>query len=135
MPEKKKRKKSGANDLQSIVARYQKSVYFEYYKISHVDSRGLDGQPLLHVVISMNDNDALKGLLKAGANPNILGDMSYTPLHEAVYYGNGDAVTLLLKFGADRSLKSEFGQTAFDLATKRGKPELLPFLDPSPHSE
>lgn len=117
-----------SKELKDIFERYQKSVYFEHHKVVDVNSRGLDDRPLLNIAISYEDSLAVRVLLEGGAEPNILGDMSYTPLHEAVYYSNKDAIALLLRYGADRNLKSEFGQTAYDLAIQRGETALLPLL-------
>lgn len=117
-----------SKELKDIFERYQKSVYFEHHKVVDVNSRGLDDRPLLNIAISYEDSHAVRVLLEGGAEPNILGDMSYTPLHEAVYYSNKDAIALLLRYGADRNLKSEFGQTAYDLAIQRGETALLPLL-------
>ena len=117
-----------SKELKDIFERYQKSVYFEHHKVVDVNSRGLDDRPLLNIAISYEDSHAVRVVLEGGAEPNILGDMSYTPLHEAVYCSNKDAIALLLRYGADRNLKSEFGQTAYDLAIQRGETALLPLL-------
>lgn len=118
----------GTTDLQAIFDRYRENVYFENFEISGVNCRGLDDRPLLHVAISFEDMALVNLLLLAGADPNILGDMSYTPLHEAVYYGQEEAVILLIEHGADLNLKSEFGQTAYDLAKNRGETKMLVLL-------
>ena len=51
-------------------------------------------------------------------------------LREAALHGRTDVVRLLLDRGADRSLTNPDGQTAQDLATLRGHPEVAALLGP-----
>ncbi|MGA2547236.1 MAG: ankyrin repeat domain-containing protein [Rectinemataceae bacterium] len=51
-------------------------------------------------------------------------------LHYAAIAANADAVTWLLAAGADRTAKNISGETAYDIAQKRGKAELAALLKP-----
>jgi len=55
-------------------------------------------------------------LLKAGAKIDGQDGSSYTPLMWAASIGNRDTVIALLKRGADRTVKSDTGKTARDMA-------------------
>ena len=51
-------------------------------------------------------------------------------LHYAAIAANADAATWLLAAGADRTAKNISGETAYDIAQKRGKAELAALLKP-----
>ena len=84
------------------------------------NSRCVDGDTPLHVLLWRGNNYAIELLLEAGADVNAIGDMSETPLHIALQKNNLDAVRMLLKAGADKTLRSEFGQTPADIANELG---------------
>ncbi|MGZ4718577.1 MAG: ankyrin repeat domain-containing protein [Acidimicrobiales bacterium] len=63
-------------------------------------------------------------LLDAGAPVDATQTGGFTPLHEAANRGDEALVTLLLERGADRSLTTDTGQTAADLAAAADHPEL-----------
>jgi ankyrin repeat protein len=52
-------------------------------------------------------------------------------LHYAALAGNADAATWLLAAGADRAAKNISGETASDIAAKRGKTDLAGLLKPT----
>lgn len=85
-----------------------------------IDSRGHDGDTPLHVVLWQSNLMAVQLLIDAGAKVNACGDMGETPLHVAVRQQNEGAVVALLRAGADPTLRSEFGQSAKDLADNIG---------------
>ncbi|MNN91004.1 Ankyrin repeat protein [compost metagenome] len=59
-------------------------------------------------------------ILRAGANPNAIGDMGVTPLHVAVMQNMPKAVEALLSAGANPNIRSEFGKTAKEEAVALG---------------
>ncbi len=60
-------------------------------------------------------------LLKAGANPNYRKDeKQLTPLMMAAFAGNIRGVALMLRSGADPRIKDAQGETASDIAKKKG---------------
>lgn len=76
--------------------------------------------PLIHdVLYSIHNLDinnlGLEIMLKAGADPNITDERSYTPLMIAVRNENIEAINILLNYGADPSLQNEEGKQAIDL--------------------
>lgn len=71
-------------------------------------------------------------LLDQGANPNIpSGFAAYTPLMGAAYSESSDVevIKLLLKSGADVNAKAATGDTALQLAAKRGRTEIVALLE------
>ncbi len=72
--------------------------------LTYMDS---NGDSLIHVAASIGDIKGVDILLKAGVDPNILGDMGFTPLH---YAENKDVAQLLIDCGASIAIRNDFGQ-------------------------
>ena len=85
-----------------------------------IDSRGAEDDTPLHVFVWRNDLENVRLLLKNGADPNAIGDMSQTPLHVAISRENPDIIDALLQSGASPHIRSEFGQTALEEARELG---------------
>lgn len=51
-----------------------------------------------------------------------------TALMAAAFYGHGEVVELLLKYGADKSVRDGGGNTALDMARRRGHAALMTLL-------
>ena len=85
-----------------------------------LDSRGIDGDSPLHVMVWRDDTEAVLRFIEAGADVNAVGDMSATPLHVAVEMRNLVAIEAMLKAGADPTCKSEFGHSSQTLAKEIG---------------
>ncbi|WP_420546987.1 ankyrin repeat domain-containing protein [Curvivirga sp.] len=85
-----------------------------------IDSRDVDGDTPLHVMVWRENIYGVSMLIEAGADVNAVGDMSETPLHVAVKLGNLAIIDTLLKVGANTSMISEFGETPMGLAAKAG---------------
>lgn len=82
----------------------------------YIDSRDVEGDTALHVMLWRKNTYGALQLIEAGADVNAVGDMSQTPLHVAVQQGNIVVVRALLKAGASRTHVSEFGKSPYDLA-------------------
>lgn len=85
-----------------------------------LNSRDVDGDTPLHVMLWRNNTYAVLKFIEAGADVNAVGDMSETPLHIALKQQDFAAVEALLNAGADVSGVSEFGQSPRDLADELG---------------
>lgn len=86
-----------------------------------IDSKDVDGDTPLHVLIWRNDVYGAQLLIKAGADVNAIGDMGETPLHVAISKENEPIIVALLEAGADTNIRSEFGETAIEKASKKGE--------------
>jgi ankyrin repeat protein len=73
--------------------------------------RDSGGDSLLHITAARGDNEAVLLLLNAGMDPNILGDMGYTPLHEAADNKHWETANILISHGARADAVNEFGNT------------------------
>ena len=76
----------------------------------------------IHSAAFGRNADAVRHLLEAGADPNLLAE-GFTALHTAASNGDSEIVRLLLAKGADTSPKAPDGQTAYDLAMAAGHEE------------
>lgn len=77
-----------------------------------------EGNNLYHLAITHNDLDLLQKVTTINnIDINAKNNDGLTPLHKAVMTAkNLDIITFLLKKGADRTIKTEFGETAYELA-------------------
>jgi ankyrin repeat protein len=87
--------------------------------VNEVDDTGIS---LLSATVLGNDATMVRTLLRLGARVNDIDEHSLTPLMHAalIDYGDTEVVQLLLEAGADRSVKSNDGLTALDLARRAG---------------
>jgi ankyrin repeat protein len=76
-------------------------------------------QPLHSAAAAANFDIALL-LLERGAPVDARQGGGYTALHEAALRGNAALVDVLLRFGADRTIQSDDGLIAADLASRAG---------------
>jgi uncharacterized protein len=80
-------------------------------------------QPL-HSAAAASCRAVAERLLAAGADPDARLQGGYVPLHAAAQNGDDALVELLLGHGADRSLETDDGRTAADIALAAGHVEL-----------
>ena len=71
---------------------------------------------------------AVRALLKAGADPNLPNEKDITPLMAASAAGKLEIVQALLDAGADPNLRDKEGCTALMFAAKSGQPALVELL-------
>ncbi len=71
---------------------------------------------------------AVRALLKAGADPNLPNGMDITPLMIASAAGKLEIVQALLEAGADPNIRDKEGRTALMFAAKSGQPALVELL-------
>ena len=67
-------------------------------------------------------------LLKKGASVNATQSGGWTPLHEVAFHGEIKLVRLLLDWGADKTIKSDDGKTAIDMALQQGHTDVIALL-------
>src|SRR5690349_12015289 len=66
-------------------------------------------------------SDIVKLLLSYNAQVNVRNECGNTPLHWASLNGHKDVVQVMVEHGVDRSVKNQFGSTAFAEAFKQEK--------------
>jgi uncharacterized protein len=80
-----------------------------------------DGTTPLHWAAHRGDLQAVKQLLKAGADPRQANDYGATPLSEAAERGDADMIQVLLRAGADVESANAEGQTALMTVARTGQ--------------
>lgn len=68
------------------------------------------GLRLIHYAAFQNDMEMLYFLLECGADPNVMDDVGYTPVHICAEKGYSDLITMLMDYGA-RIRFTEVGKT------------------------
>ncbi len=97
------------------------------------------GTPVVALCVAFTNNEALKVLLRARADPNKRDGMSRsTPLFYTSFSDNVEAIDILMEFSADPQLKHQaFADVALDtacaLGSRRVMEKLLQITTPSPH--
>ena len=76
----------------------------------------------------LDDECTMKTILSAGANPNVHNDDDETPLMLAATAGLSHNAKTLLGAGADTKAKNFLGQTAEDIARRRGHDNIVQIL-------
>ncbi|MDX5370945.1 MAG: ankyrin repeat domain-containing protein [Pseudomonadaceae bacterium] len=94
--------------------------------VNHVDSAG---ETPLHGAAAWGRTSMVRFLLSVGARHDIaaLNTNNMTPLHWAAR-ANLKTVKVLLRAGADRDAKDAQGNTAYDIAKKHRKTEIMAYL-------
>ncbi len=78
-----------------------------------------DGSTLLHLAVAKNDVKLFKQFEQFGLNVNEVNEEQMTALHKAALIAKDDQVLkYLVAQGADVTLKTEFDETAYDLASE-----------------
>jgi hypothetical protein len=102
------------SEIAQIQKRYSYLVNYEAddpaARIDPMTYRSSDGDSLLHVAAQNGDEQTAELLLRAGFDPNVLGDMGSTPLHYAKAQQRAEVVALLLAYGARDNIRNEFAK-------------------------
>lgn len=96
-----------------------------------VDMAGADGNTFLACAAMRGAHaGVIESLLRAGADPDAQNGLGLTPLMHAVICNAGDAQLALLARASDLSVKCKAtGKTAFEMAGKRAREVLLPYVE------
>ncbi|MCO6565386.1 MAG: ankyrin repeat domain-containing protein [Apibacter sp.] len=76
-----------------------------------------DGNTIYHLAVVKNDINLIKKISQFNVDVNIANNEGITPLQRAAMIAKDDAILkYLLSLGAKKDIKTEFGETAYDLA-------------------
>lgn len=76
-----------------------------------------DGNNLVHIAVKKHSPFLLEKAIALGANVNHQNNLNLSPLHlAAMKEKNKELLSVLLKMGADKKLKTNFNESAYDLA-------------------
>ena len=105
--------------------RYSKIDDFKQ-KANILISKGLDvneiqqnGNTLYHLAVETNNSELIKWVHDKKINVNIKNKDGITPLHLAIMKAKNDKIIqLLLNFGADKTIKTDFDESSYQLASE-----------------
>lgn len=83
------------------------------------NTKGINGQSMLHLSASMGYYRLAAGLLARGANPDLRDNNGMTPMHMASLRNHVQIIRKLRSAGSDPTLRSLNGYTAADMATSQ----------------
>jgi ankyrin repeat protein len=95
------------------------------------DAWSPDGFSPLHLAAFAHNAEAARGLLKQGADPNVVARASFarvTPLGTCAFAGATEVARILLEHGADPSIAESGGATPLDVARENGNGDLVELL-------
>jgi uncharacterized protein len=78
----------------------------------------------IHSAAASRQNETVRALLDAGADPNLRQENGFVALHAAAQHGDRELAELLLERGADPSAATGDGRTAESIARDEGHDEL-----------
>ncbi len=129
--------KEGQNLLLAAARRIDNQEKMDFFLDLDIELDSIDrsGNNLMHQAVMVGNLDLLKLLEDNNFTPDDKNKNGYTPLHLAAMKGKDlDILKYLVKQGADKSIGTEFGETAYDLALENeflsDKKEQLNFLKP-----
>ena len=101
-----------------------------------LEAAGDDGCTCLYLAANSGHADAVKALVAAGSNVNVVAARTkFTPLHAAAQVGHAEVVKVLLEAGADPGLLNKTGKTALDLARRKHRADVIVLLEPTDAAE
>lgn len=86
---------------------------------ARLNTRGINGQSMLHLSASLGYYRLAAGLLARGANPDLRDNNGMTPMHMACLRGHEQIVRKLRSVGGDPNIRSLNGYIPADMATSQ----------------
>lgn len=115
---------SAASSIAAVLERCRRTGTFGSNPIT-VHDRDLLGDTPLHVASQMGDIEAVQVLLRAGADPDALGDRGRT----AIFCTDSVSVLgILIEAGANVQHRDDEGKTVLDVAKLLDRGEIIEYL-------
>ncbi|GAB5417654.1 MAG: ankyrin repeat domain-containing protein [Crocinitomicaceae bacterium] len=92
-------------------------VKFLAYHSRDISAANTMGENALHIAVNHENKEAVKVLLEMGMDINVVTNEQLSPLHLAAMKAKDiELLQFLIEKGADKTLDTQFGETAYDLA-------------------
>lgn len=85
--------------------------YYDIVELTNINVLDIDGDGILHKIVAMDDLELLKSAIELGADINLKGDASFSPLHQCIFYERLEMANYLIDCGASKNVEDEFGRT------------------------
>jgi len=119
---------NGRNLVYHLMQSYKKNSVRDVFteKLIMIRKKGLnilsnqgDGSTLFHIATAMNNLELLQKIAILDIDINAINNEGITALHKACLIAKDDKILkYLISIGADKNIKSEFDETAYDLASE-----------------
>lgn len=96
---------------------------------ANINVHGYQSKAPLHVSIQNGYSRITQMLLGHGAFVDVCDVHESTPLMYAVHFNNAENIADLLAHGADQNCQNKDGETVFDIAIKKGHPQLVDMFE------
>jgi len=117
-------------DLEQLFDYLREDLFFFASHVT-VDTQQADGGHSIACGLCFGRCPCCGLLLEGGANPNTPGDLSCTPLYNAVCFGHVRCAELLLRAGALPDAANELNTTAERKALESGNPRMVALFSPA----
>ena len=121
---------SGTTDLESALLSCLDIVDLDDSPYqARLNTRGINGQSMLHLSASLGHYRLAAGLLARGANPDLRDNNGMTPMHIACLRGHARIIRKLRSAGGDPNLRSLNGYIPADMATSQQARDASNYFD------
>ncbi len=114
-----------------LIIKEQNQELLDFYLIeekTNANQKDWTGRSLLHYAVDIDNEEIIKKLIKAGANPEYSGYFDKTCLMYAVDYDHYISAQVLINEKANLNYKNKYNETALSIAIEKGNLPMVKLL-------